>query len=99
MYLIRRVIKVKPGTAGKAAAVLARIGKAYEESGQRSASRVYWSGGTVPGPSNMVYIDWTTDTIDTPSREGLQHPGDIFAELGEFQEESHLEFFEMHGTG
>ena len=99
MYLIRRVIKVKPGSTRKAAEVLAKIGRAYEESGQRSPSRVYWSGGTVPGQSNQVFIDWTSETIDTPSREGLQHPGDLFAELGQYQEEGHLEFYEMYELG
>jgi hypothetical protein len=35
MYLIRRVIKVKPGTTRKAAEVLAKIGDAYVKAGQR----------------------------------------------------------------
>lgn len=96
MYLIRRVIKVKPGNTRKAAEILAKIGDAYEKAGQRSPSRVYWSGGSVPGQNDLVYIDWTTETIDTPSRQGLQHPGDLFVELDEYQEDSNLEIFEMY---
>ena len=57
MYLIRRVFRCKPGTARRAAEQITKIGKAYENAGQRSPIRVYTSGGTVPGPANTVYMD------------------------------------------
>ena len=61
---------------------------------------MYWSGGSVPGQNNVVYIDWTAETIDTPSREGLQHPSDLFAELDGYQGDSgpagNLEIYEMY---
>ena len=46
MYLIRRVFRCKPGTARRAAEQITKIGKAYENAGQRSPIRVYTSGGT-----------------------------------------------------
>ena len=58
MYLIRRVWIVKPGATRKAAQLISELGKGYEKAG-RSKTRVYWSGYTVPGPANTVYMDWT----------------------------------------
>ena len=99
MYLVRRVFKVKPGTARKAMAIIAQIGKLYEEAGQRTRSRVYRSGGVVPGPANTVYMDWTEETLRSPYRKGTELP-DGMSELGTqlraFQEESYIEFYEMH---
>ena len=43
MYLIRRVFRCKPGTARRAAEQITKIGKAYENAGQRSPIRVYTS--------------------------------------------------------
>ena len=40
MYLIRRIYTVEPGEARKAATLIDAIGRAYEEAGTRSASRV-----------------------------------------------------------
>ena len=64
MYLIRRVFRCKPGTARRAAEQITKIGKAYENAGQRSPIRVYTSGGTVPGPANTVYMDWTAPVLE-----------------------------------
>jgi hypothetical protein len=55
MYLIRRVFKCKPQTARKAAELITKIGEAYMNAGQRSQIRVYFSGGTVPGPAHIVH--------------------------------------------
>jgi hypothetical protein len=99
MYLIRRVYKVKPGTTRKAAELIYKMGKRYEEAGQRSPVNVYWSGYTVPGPANTVYMDWTQEKIESPYREdNPPHPdmGDLGAQLREIQEESYIEFFEVH---
>jgi len=98
MYLLRRVFKVKPGTARKAAEIIARMGKAYEEGGQRSPTRVYISGGGLPGPANMVYMDWTEETIKSQYREGNKIPDAaqaIYPELREVQEETYIEFYEL----
>ena len=101
MYLVRRVFKVKPGTSRKAAEICAQIGKAYEEAGQRTPVRVYTSGGTVPGPANTVYMDWTDEALRSPYREGHKpevpqdHP--LSQQLRELQEESYIEFYELFG--
>ena len=65
MYLIRRVFRVKPGAVREAAKIVAELGKGYEKAG-RSPTRVYWSGYTVPGPANTVYMDWTEETLRSP---------------------------------
>ena len=99
MYLIRRVFKVKPGGTYKAAEAIWKMGKQYEEAGQRSPSRVYWSGGSVPGPANTVYIEWTEETIQSPYREEIPYPEDmteLYKQLREVREESYIEFYEMY---
>ena len=100
MYLIRRVYKVKPGTYRKAAELLTQMAKKYEDSGQRTPARVYWSGSTVPGPLNTVYMEWTEEVLQSPYREGNVIPdmGDIGAQLREIQEESQIEFYEMYSA-
>ena len=98
MYLIRRVFNVKPGTARRAAEIIAKMGKIYEEAGQRSSCRVYTSGATVPGPANMVYMDWTAEIIDSPYRDDNEIPEairELGSQLREFQEDSHIEFYEL----
>ena len=98
MYLVRRVWKVKPRTYRQAAELVSKLGKLYEEAGQRSPTRVYWSGGTVPGPADTVYMDWTEETLDSPYRDGHTLPdgiSEVATQLREIQEESHIEFYEM----
>ena len=98
MYLVRRVFRVKPRTARRAAELIAKMGKVYEEAGQRSPCRVYMSGGTVPGPANTVYMDWTEEALHSPYREDNKIPDEISAlgaQLREIQEESYIEFYEM----
>ena len=97
MYLVRRVWKVKPGSTRQAARLIAEIGQAYEEAGQRSRTRVYWSGYTVPGPANRVYMDWIQEKIESPFREGSAIPGTSGAgkRLRELVESSRIEFYEI----
>ena len=98
MYLIRRVFKVKPRTARRAAEIIAQMGKLYEDAGQRSPSRVYISGGTVPGPADTVYMDWTEEALRSPYRDDNKLPeglSELGAQLREVQEESRIEFYEM----
>jgi hypothetical protein len=61
--LIRRVWTVKRRETRKAATIAADIGKAYEEAGQRSATSVYFNGGTLPGEKDRVYMQWTAEVI------------------------------------
>ena len=97
MYLVRRVYRVKPGATRKAAQLIAEIGKAYEKVG-RSPTRVYWSGYTVPGPANTVYMDWTQETLGSPYDPAAKEPDQlqsIYSQLNELQEESYIEFYEV----
>ena len=97
MYLIRRVFIVKPGTTREAAQIIAQIGKGYEGAG-RSPTRVYWSGYTVPGPANAVYMDWTQETLGSPFDpdatvpEGLET---IYDQITKLYVDSYIEFYEM----
>ena len=77
MYVIRRVYEVKPGMARRYATIAMKQGEAYEAAGQRSPSRIYYNGGTVPGEKNRVYVEWTADVIDSPSREGNVIPQSV----------------------
>jgi hypothetical protein len=101
LFLVRRTFKVKKGTARKAADAITQIGKMYEKAGQRTPSRVYISGGTVPGPADTVYMDWTEETLRSAYRDDNPKPDgedELFAKLREYQEETSIEFFEMHGA-
>ena len=93
MYVIRRTYKAKPGQARKAALLLRKIADVYTEAGQRSKCLVYYNGGTLPCPKdelNRLYMQWTTDVIDSPYREGNEIPdmGNISNEFKEFLDES-----------
>ena len=70
MYLIRRVFRCKPGTARRAAEQIMKIGKAYENAGQRSPIRVYTSGGTVPGTCQygLYGLDGASVSVTLPRR-------------------------------
>jgi hypothetical protein len=98
MYVIRRVFKCKPRSTREAAALLVKSGKVYEEAGQRSPSRVYISGGTVPGPDDTVYMEWLAETLESPYRASNKLPEEVLTlgrALSEFVESSHVEFYEM----
>ncbi|HIM90305.1 MAG TPA: hypothetical protein EYM52_06190 [Dehalococcoidia bacterium] len=99
MYLIRRVFKCKPRTARRAAELVTKIGEAYMNAGQRSEIRVYFSGGTVPGLADTLYMDWTSEAIESPGRDGNVTPREIIGPLWqqalEYVEEDHIEFYEM----
>jgi hypothetical protein len=70
MYVIRRVWEVKPGMARRYATIARKVADAYGEAGQRSESKIYFNGGTLPGERHRVYMEWTAETIESPYREG-----------------------------
>ena len=74
MYVITRVYETKPGHARLAATLIAKIGKLYEDSGQRSGVQVSFNGGTLPGETNRVYMRWEAEQIDSPYRGGNTLP-------------------------
>ncbi len=98
MYVIRRIYEVKPGTARKVATLVQQQGDAFHRAGQRSEVRVYFNGGTLPGESNRVYMEWVDETIDSPYREGLTlapEAMEIGAKIREHIVSQHIEFYEM----
>lgn len=97
MYLIRRGFIVKPWKTREAAQFVAQVAKAFEEAG-RSSTRVYWSGHTVPGPANTVYMDWTQETLSSPYAADAKYPQgleSVYDQLVEVCEDSFIEFYEM----
>lgn len=98
MYLIRRIYTVKPGQARKAATLIDSVGKAYEEAGSRSASRVYFNSGTTPGDRNTVVMEWTDESLRTPYRDDRIHAeglDEVAAELRDISLDSTIEFWEL----
>jgi hypothetical protein len=98
MYVIRRVYEVKPGAARRVATLVKQQGDVYHESGQRSEARVFFNGGTLPGESNRVYMEWTADIIDSPYREGNVIPKETSAfgsQIRELVEKQWIEFYEL----
>jgi hypothetical protein len=98
MYLVRRTYKVKPGKHREAAELMVKICRLYEQAGQRGPARVYWSGQTVPGTANQVYMDWVTEKLESPYREGNVAPAEAAAlsrQLAELREDTWIEFFQM----
>ena len=97
MYLIRRGFVIKPWKTREAALLVAQVAKAFEEAG-RSSTRVYWSGHTVPGPANTVYMDWTQETLSSPYAPDAYYPQGIesvYDQLVKVCEDSFIEFYEM----
>ena len=98
MYVIRRVWDVLPREARRAATIAADVAEKYEEAGQRSDVRVYFNGGTLPGTKDRVYMEWVTDSIESPYRGGNDIPGaatELQAELRKLATDSWIEFNEL----
>ena len=64
MYVIRRVARTKPGKAWEVASYLSKICRAYEEETGRNKAVVYIEGQGLPGTPNVVFAQWTQDTIE-----------------------------------
>ena len=60
MYLVRRVVRTKPGKAWYVANILMNICAAYEKQGRAKAT-VYVGG--VPSDPDVAYVEWTQDVI------------------------------------
>ena len=99
MFVVRRIFKVKKGTARKAAELITQIGAGYQEAGQRTPSRVYLSGGSVPGPADTVYMEWVEEALRSAYRENNPVPpgnDELYSQLRELQEETSIEFYELY---
>ena len=63
--------------ARRYATVLRRVADAYEASGQRSRTQVYYNDAMVPGDTHRVYIQWASDVIESQFREGNVVPAAV----------------------
>ncbi len=98
MYVIRRVHDVEPGTARMVASLMQQQGDAYTAAGQRSKVTIYFNGGTLPGDSNRVYMQWTDETIGSPYCEEAKSvpEASVFgAKIREHMISNYIEFYEM----
>ena len=97
MYVIRRVWKTKPREVRRVASLVAEVGRIYGKSGQREPVRVTFNGGTVPGDSNMVAMEWTSPVIDSPYRADNELPdtGNLGQQIRDLTDESWIEFSEL----
>ena len=98
MYVVRRWYKTKPGQARKVATLVHKQAAAYRDAGQRSDFRVSYNGYTLPGEQDVVCLEWTDESLETPTREGHSLPAEAL-ELGgqvrELIESQRIEFMEM----
>lgn len=98
VYLIRRVYEVKPRTAREAATVAARIGELFHKAGRRSPVTVYFNGTTLPGETDVVYMEWTDDVIQSPygrNEPAIPEAADLAARLRDLTDDSWIEFYEV----
>lgn len=98
MYLVRRTFHTKPGEARRVASLVHKVASAYRDAGQRGEFRIYFNGGTTPGETNVVVIDWTDETLRSPMRADNDIPPaamQIGAQVRELVEGSRIEFLEL----
>ena len=77
MYLIRRTYKTKPYEALNVAKFVKEQADIYTSIGHRSECRVYYNNGTNPGEPNRVYLEWTAEIFDNPSRTDNKIPKEV----------------------
>lgn len=98
MYLVRRIFNTKPGEARRVASMIQRQAEVYRDSGHRSEFKIYFNGGTLPGDTNVVVLEWTDEALRSPMRDGNNIPPEALT-LGraalEFVESSRIEFMEL----
>lgn len=102
MYVIRRVYQVKPRSAREAATIAARIGELYHEAGRRSEVTVYFNGTTLPGETDVVYMEWTDDAIRSPygrNEPSIPEAAELGVRLRDLTVDSWIEFYEMLTPG
>ena len=97
MYVIRRVWETKPREARLVASLVAQVGRVYESVEQREPSRISFNGGTVPGESDRVYMEWTAPVIDSPYRgdNDLPDTDDLGQRIRDLTVRTWIEFNEL----
>tara|TARA_B100001146_G_scaffold121259_1_gene106518 strand:- start:50 stop:370 length:321 start_codon:yes stop_codon:yes gene_type:complete len=98
MYVVRRWYKTKPGEARRVATLVHKQAEAYHEAGQRSEFQVSYNGSTLPGDQDVVCLEWTDKSLETPTREGHKLPAAALKLGGEVRkliESQRIEFLEL----
>ena len=98
MYLVRRWYKTKPGEARRVATLVHKQAEAYRDAGQRSEFRVSYNGYTLPGEQDVVCLEWTDSSLETPTRKGHTLPAaalELGAEVRKLIESQRIEFMEL----
>jgi hypothetical protein len=98
MYVVRRWYKTKPGEARRVATLVHNQAQAYHDAGQRSEFRVSYNGATLPGDQDVVCLEWTDKSLETPTREGHALPAEALELGGQVRkliESQRIEFLEL----
>jgi len=72
--------------------------QAYHDAGQRSEFRVSYNGYTLPGDQDVVCLEWTDRSLETPTRAGHSLPAEALelgAEVRKLIESQRIEFLEL----
>ena len=98
MYLVRRTFKAKPREARRVASLVYKQAQIYHDAGHRSEFKVYFNGGTVPGETDVVVLEWTDEALMSPMRGDNDLPQEaleVGAQVRELTEGSQIEFMEL----
>jgi len=98
MYVVRRWYTTKPGEARRVAALVHKQAGAYRDAGQRSEFRISYNGYTLPGEQNVVCLEWTDKSLESPTRDGHTLPAEALELGGEVRnliESQRIEFLEL----
>ena len=98
MYLIRRIYKTKPGQSRRVASLVHKQAQIYHDAGHRGEFRVAFNGYTLPGDQDVVVLEWTQNSIESPMREGNDSPREaieVGGQAREFIESQRIEFLEL----
>ena len=98
MYVVRRWYTTKPGEARRVATLVHKQAEAYREAGQRSEFRISYNGYTLPGDQNVVCLEWTDKSLETPTRDGHTLPAEALelgSEVRNLIESQRIEFLEL----
>ena len=98
MYELRRTYVTLPGKERLVASILQKAGKMLVEAGLREPFHVSFNGGTCPGEKQRVYMTWTAQKIESPSRAGNVMPPAYVAlrtERDEYTTDTWIEIAEL----
>ena len=98
MYVLRRIIKCKPGEARRVASLVQKQAEAFEAAEQRSECRVYFNGATTPAEQDIVVLEWTDEALRSTMRADNRLPQavmEIGGQLRELTEGNRLEIMEL----